>query len=128
MKSDAPANLVPFPVTGPAADAFRAFFETVDGPAALCDAQMRVLTANAAFEALCGSRDIAGRLLSELMSQVPEAPAEGSTSAVEVKCDGERTVTLTFTRRGATVAVLARALPTDALSAAGKALIEHGRV
>ena len=128
MKSDSSANLVPFPVTGPAADAFRAFFETVDGPAALCDAQMRVLTANAAFEALCGSRDIAGRPLSELMSQVPEAPAEGRTEMVEVRCEGERTVTLTFTRRGATVAVLARQLPDDALSAAGKALIEHGRV
>jgi len=128
MKNEGSATLVPFPVTGPAADAFRAFFETVDGPAALCDAQMRVVTANPPFEALCGSRDIAGRALNELMSQVPEAPAEGRTEVVDVKCDGGQTVTLTFTRRGGTVAVLARQLPTDALSAAGKALIEHGRV
>ncbi|MBL8951683.1 MAG: PAS domain S-box protein [Myxococcaceae bacterium] len=128
MKSDSSATLVPFPATGPAADAFRAFFETVDGPAALCDAQMRVLTANQPFEALCGSRDIAGRPLGELMSHVPEAPPEGRTEIVDVKCDGGQTVTLTFSRRGGTVAVLARQLPTDALSAAGKALIEHGRV
>src|SRR5688572_21382413 len=116
MKSDAPANLVPFPVTGPAADAFRAFFETVDGPAALCDAQMRVLTANPAFEALCGARDIGGRPLSEMLSQVPEAPPEGRVDAVEVRTDGGQTVTLTFSRRGSTVAVLARQLPADVLS------------
>jgi PAS domain S-box-containing protein len=128
MKSDSPANLVPFPVTGPAADAFRAFFETVDGPAALCDAQMRVLTANGAFEALCGSRDIAGQPLSGLMERVPDAPAEGATSVVEVRTESGQSVTLTFSRRGATVAVLARQLPQDMLSAAGRALIEHGRV
>jgi two-component system NtrC family sensor kinase len=128
MKSESPSNLVAFPVTGPAADAFRAFFETVDGPAALCDATMRVLTANPAFEALCGTRDIAGRQLGELMSQVPDSVAEGRTEVVEVKCDGGQTVTLTFSRRGATVAVLARQMPADTLSAAGKALIEHGRV
>ncbi|MBK7864974.1 MAG: PAS domain S-box protein [Archangiaceae bacterium] len=128
MKSDSPANLVPFPVTGPAADAFRAFFETVDGPAALCDAQMTVLTANAAFEALCGARDISGKPLSELMAQVPEAPAEGRTEVVDVRTEGGHPVTLSFSRRGATVAVLARQMPQDMLSAAGRALIEHGRV
>ena len=72
------------------------------------DAQMRVLTANAAFEALCGARDIASRPLAELLSQVPDAPAEGRTETVEVKTDAGQSVTLTFSRRGTTVAVLAR--------------------
>jgi two-component system, NtrC family, sensor kinase len=126
MKGETGA-LIPFPVSGPAADAFRAFFETVDGPAALCDAQMRILTANIAFEALCGARDIAGRELKELLSQVPEAPPEGRTETVEVKTDGGQSVTLTFSRRGTTVAVLARNQTQDTV-AAGRMLMEHGRV
>src|SRR5262249_28421046 len=43
-----------------------------------------------------------------------------------VRCDGGQLVTLTFSRRGATVAVLARNAPPDTVSA-GPALVEHGR-
>jgi PAS domain S-box-containing protein len=128
MKTDSGATLIPFPATGPAADAFRAFFETVDGPAALCDAQMRVLTANPAFAALCGAGDVAGQNLAELLSQVPPAPPEGRTETVEVKTDGGQSITLTFSRRGATVAVLARNPIAPDTMTAGRMLMEHGRV
>ena len=126
MKSDTSA--IPFP-TGPAADAFRAFFETWDGPAALCDAHLRVLTANAAFAALCGSREVTGRELTEVMDHAPGAPEEGQTQTVEVALKSGQSVRLTFSRRGGTVAVVGKQLAvTDSLSAAGRALLEHGRV
>jgi PAS domain S-box-containing protein len=88
-------------------DAFRAFFDAADGPAALCDSQMRVLSANPAFEALCGPRRILGRPLSESVSPVPKIPPDGSEETVQVRFDGGQSVALTFSRRGATVAVLA---------------------
>lgn len=130
MKSESTggATVVPFP-TGPAADAFRAFFETCDGPAALCDANLRVLTANAAFEALCGLSDLSGRTLGDVLGYEPGAPTEGQTQHVEVPLKSGQSVRLTFSRRGGTVAVVGRPLAVEeSLTAAGRALLEHGRV
>src|SRR5688572_19299712 len=129
MKSDSSAK--PFGASGPAADAFQAFFDMVDAPAALCDPMLRVLTANAAFEILVGAKDLDGVELAKVMEQVPAAaPDEGHTEEVEVRCHTGQIVTLTFSRRGETVAVVARGMSPvgDSLAAAGRALIEQARV
>ena len=129
MKIESSAR--PFGASGPAGDAFQAFFDMVDAPAALCDPSLRVLTANAAFEILVGAKDLGGVELAKVMQQVPAAaPAEGRTEEIEVRCHTGQTVTLTFSRRGATVAVVARGLSPvgDSLAAAGRALIEQARV
>lgn len=129
MKNDLSAR--PFGGAGAAGDAFQAFFDMVDSPAALCDPALRVLTANAAFEILVGAKDLAGLELSRVMDSVPaNAPDEGRTQEVEVRCHTGQMVTLTFSRRGATVAVVARGMSPvgDSLAAAGRALIEQARV
>jgi PAS domain S-box-containing protein len=130
MKSDSSPK--PFaPVSVPAADAFQAFFEMVEAPAALCDLQLQVLTANAPFEILCGTKNVSGKPLSELVDDAPAGvPNEGESASVEVTCKTGQHVSLTFSRRGQTVAVVAKGLsPTgDSLAAAGRALIEQARV
>jgi PAS domain S-box-containing protein len=127
MKSD---SARPFGSAGPAGDAFQAFFDMVDAPAALCDPSMTLLTANAAFEILCGTKGLTGVPLSQLLEEVPPVPDEGRSKEVEVRCRTGQTVTLTFSRRGQTVAVVARGLSPvgDSLAAAGRALIEQARV
>jgi two-component system, NtrC family, sensor kinase len=129
MKSDSSAK--PFGAPGPASDAFQAFFDMIDAPAALCDPDLRVLTANPAFEILFGKKDLGGVELSQLMENAPAAaPEEGLNQEIEVRCRTGQTVTLTFSRRGQTVAVIARGLSPigDSLAAAGRALIEQARV
>jgi PAS domain S-box-containing protein len=120
----------PFGAAGPAGDAFQAFFDMVDAPAALCDPAMTLLTANAAFEILCGTKGLAGVPLSQVLEEVPAVPDEGHSKEVEVRCRTGQTVTLTFSRRGQTIAVVARGLSPvgDSLAAAGRALIEQARV
>jgi PAS domain-containing protein len=111
MTSESSARSLP--AIGPAADAFRAFFDTIDAPAALCDADLRIATANAAFEALCGATALEGRRLSDLLDQVPlSAPGEGRSQHVDVLLRTGQSVALTFTRRGETVAVVARQAPS----------------
>ena len=114
----------------PAADAFRAFFDTVDRPAALCDAHLTVLAANPAFEALCGVTGLAGKSLTDCVQSPLAVPAEGPSQDVEVTCQTGQQVTLTLARRGDTVAVLASSSNTGAiaLAATGRALIEQARV
>ncbi len=129
MKTDSSPKL--FPVPDPAADAFQAFFEMVEAPAALCDTGLRLVTANPPFEILCGAKHLTGRSLRELVDGGPEAaPQEGESLELEVTCKTGQTVVLTFARRGQTVAVVARGLSPagDSLAAAGRALIEQARV
>ncbi len=129
MKSDSKARI--FEVPGPAADAFQAFFDMVDAPAAVCDEQLVILKANGPFEVLCGHKEVAGRSLNDFLSGAKvAAPGEGHTSDVDVSCASGQNVTLTVTRRGQTVAVVARRLSPmlDSLAAAGRALLEQARV
>ena len=129
MKSDASAR--PFGVTGPAADAFQAFFDMVDAPAALCDLGLNIVTSNGPFEVLCGAKEIAGRSLHDFMEVVGLAvPEDGRGVEVEVACKTGQLVTLSITRRGQTVALVARRLSPmlDSLAAAGRALLEQARV
>ena len=71
-KSSAP----PKPVArGVSAAAFEAFFEMIDRPAALCDADLVVLAANPAFETLCGHSAVVGKPLRGLVQSIPKLPA-----------------------------------------------------
>ncbi|MFZ5471614.1 MAG: ATP-binding protein [Myxococcota bacterium] len=116
----------------PTADAFEAFFAAVETPAALCDPELTLLTANPAFEALCGVKGAAGRKLPELLQGAEPAPPDGATRDMEVVCHSGQAVTVTLTRKAGTVAVFARNLSEtaagDSLAAAGRALLEHSRV
>ncbi len=129
MKSDS-SQLKPF-FSGPASDAFQAFFDMVDAPAALCDLSLVILTANSPFEVLAGQKGLVGRPLADSLGITPIAvPEEERPIDFDVKLQSGQHVTLTVSRRGETVAVVARRLsPTlDSLAAAGRALIEQARV
>ncbi|MDP1825294.1 MAG: ATP-binding protein [Archangium sp.] len=129
MKTE--SNVLPFGVTGPAADAFQAFFDMVDAPAALCDLALNIVTSNGPFEVLCGAKEIAGRSLHDFMETVGlTVPEDGRGVEVEVACKTGQLVTLSITRRGQTVALVARRLSPmlDSLAAAGRALLEQARV
>ncbi|HEY0882123.1 MAG TPA: histidine kinase, partial [Archangium sp.] len=128
MKSDQAVR--PF-ATGPAGDAFQAFFDMVDAPAALLDLSLTVVTSNGAFEVLCGAKDLSGRTLTDFMdTRELVVPEDGRGLDVEVVCKTGQQVQLSVTRRGQTVAVVARRLSPmlDSLAAAGKALLEQARV
>ncbi len=126
--------MLPFAADDAAVDAFEAFFEMVDAPAALCDEQLVVLKANAPFEVLAGVRPLEGQPLRTALigsAELPfDVPGDGHTTDVEVLCKTGQRVTLTVSRRGRTIAVVARRLSPmlDSLAAAGRALIEQARV
>jgi two-component system NtrC family sensor kinase len=129
MKTD--ATVKAFGTKSPATDAFQAFFDMVDAPAALCGADLKIVIANPPFEVLCGSKDLVGHPVTDFVSSAELAlPDDGHTLDVEVLCKTGQQVTLTVSRRGETVAVVARRLSPmlDSLAAAGRALIEQARV
>ncbi len=134
MKSERSGKgLKKFAPAGAAADAFKAFFDMIQSPAALCDAELNLLSANSAFEALCGVKDASGQSLRDLLIGVGDSPlGDGTSQESELRCHSGQTVSLTFSRRGETVAVVARNLSAaaagDSLAAAGRALIEQARV
>ncbi len=129
MKTD--ANLRSFAFSGPGSDAFQAFFDMVDAPAALCELSLTILMANGPFEVLCGAKDIAGRsLLDFVQPHSLQVPDDGRSVELDVTCKTGQMVTLTVSRRGQNVAVVARRLSPmlDSLAAAGRALLEQARV
>ena len=114
-------------------EAFRAFFEALDEPAALCDAQLSVLAANAAFEQLFGAKLQPGTNVGDLLGDdLRGVPADGSTADVEVRVSSGQPVRLTMSRRGATVSLMARnlaqAVTGGELAAAGRAMVQHARI
>jgi PAS domain S-box-containing protein len=128
MKSSAQSKAV---ARGVSSAAFEAFFDMIDRPAALCDADLVVLAANAAFETLFGRGAAVGKSLRDLMkTTVPKLPASGRSIDVDVDCDSGQIVTLTFARKKGAVAVVARHLApaVDSLAAAGRALMEQARL
>lgn len=112
-----------------ATDGCGAFFELVDAPAALCDASLTIFKANSAFEVLVAGRPLEGRRLTEFAASLAAPPA-GKTVDVDVHLTNGQTVTLTLSRKGDAVAVMARRLSPmlDSLAAAGRALIEQARI
>lgn len=129
MKTD--ATVRPFGAPSVAADAFQAFFDMVDAPAALCDVRLTVVLANPPFEVLCGAHGVTGRPVADFFgSAALVLPDDGHTLDVDVTLRTGQEVTLTVSRRGDTVALVARRLSPmlDSLAAAGRALIEQARV
>ncbi|MCC6333844.1 MAG: PAS domain S-box protein [Myxococcales bacterium] len=129
MKTD--ASVRPFGAPSVAADAFQAFFDMVDAPAALCDVRLTVVLANPPFEVLCGAHGVTGRPVADFFgSAALVLPDDGHTLDVDVALRTGQEVTLTVSRRGDTVALVARRLSPmlDSLAAAGRALIEQARV
>lgn len=129
MKTD--ASVRPFGAPSVAADAFQAFFDMVDAPAALCDVRLTVVLANPPFEVLCGAHGVTGRPVADFFgSAALVLPDDGHTLDVDVTLRTGQEVTLTVSRRGDTVALVARRLSPmlDSLAAAGRALIEQARV
>ena len=129
MKTDASSARV-LPTFNP--EVFKAFFEALEQPAALCDARLTLLASNPAFELLCGVRQAPGRNLSELLSAATfTVPPDGSSTDVEVAYGVGQSMTLTLSRRGETVAVIARNLaPTSTggvHAAASRALTDPAR-
>src|SRR5207247_1838973 len=92
MKSDRAKKVVPL---GPGSDAFQAFFDMVESPAAVCDDEMTLITANPAFELLCGSKGVAGQALSALLEGDASAPPEGPGRTFCVRIIDQRTCALT---------------------------------
>ncbi len=114
-------------------EAFQAFFEALDQPAALCDAELGLLASNAAFHQLFGTTLTQGQNIGALLAgSLTAAPADGSTSEVAVKVADGQQVTLALTRRGETVAVMARNLSRlvggEHLAAAAGVIAEHARM
>ena len=129
MKNE--SSVRPFPLSGPGADAFQAFFDMVDAPAALCDQSLKIVLSNGAFEVLCGAKDLVGRSLNDFVEPSSlNVPDEGRSVELDVTCKTGQLVTLSLTRRGQNVAVVARRLSPmlDSLAAAGRALLEQARV
>ena len=124
------SNVTLFDGTGPAADAFSAFFDMVDAPAAVCDVTLTILRANSPFEVLCGQKDLDGNTLNALLSADISVPDEGHAIDLEVSLRSGQQVTLTVSRRGQTIAIVARKLSPmlDSLAAAGRALIQQARI
>src|SRR4051812_24611707 len=92
-------------------DAFQAFFEALEHPAALCDAHLHLLTTNSAFDGLCGARVSLGQDLATVLQEIGgEVPPDGDHRDVEVTLSSGQQVTLPLSRRGDTVAVVARNL------------------
>ena len=130
MKSDRTAKRL---APGLSEDAFQAFFEALEHPAAVCDTQLAVLAANPAFGLLCGVQDCVGRTLGELLAGTTVVvPPDGGASDVELKLRSGQVVTLTLSRRGETLAILARhfsqVTSTSTLALAGQALLEQARI
>jgi two-component system, NtrC family, sensor kinase len=98
-------------------EAFRSFFEALERPAAVCDCELRLLAANSAFRDWTARDAPEGRLLQEVVAApaVP-VPADGGAVEVAVEMSG-RTWALSLSRRGETVAVLARPVGPSSMEA-----------
>jgi PAS domain S-box-containing protein len=114
---------------GPSVEDFRAFFETLEQPAALCDAGLRLLQANRAFERFCvESGTTVARVMESLAGVRP--PEDGVTCVAEVEPLAGSSVVLELTRQGATVAVVGRReseLSRGHLVVVEEALLEQAR-
>ncbi len=124
--------LVDDPNSAPGRDTLQAFFDVVDAPAALCDLRLTVLAANSPFVVLCGDKYVVGKALGALLGGELTLPDDGRTSDVDVQLagGGGQQVRLSVSRRGKTVAVVAKQLSAafDSLAAAGRALLEQARI
>ncbi len=113
----------------PSAEAFRAFFETVELPAALCDTQLHLLLGNNAFARFCFDH---GLTVEQMMEGLAEArvPEDGAGCVVEVPLPQGGVVVMELARRGESVSVVGRReseLMRGQLVVVEQALLEQAR-
>jgi two-component system NtrC family sensor kinase len=97
---------VPVP-EAPAAEDFRAFFEAVEVPAALCDPQLRLRLGNAAFQRFCFDHGLTVDQMMEALERT-RVPEDWSTSEVKVALPQGGVVVMELMRRGDSVSVVGR--------------------
>ena len=67
----------------PAPDAFQAFFDALDEPAALCDAALRVAAVNPALRRFCAERGITVEVVEQALADAT-APEDGHSHELDV--------------------------------------------
>ena len=91
----------------PSAEAFRAFFEAVEVPAALCDLSLRLLRGNSAFKRFCFDHGLTVDQMMEALEDTP-VPEDWGSSEVKVALPQGGAVVMELTRRGDSVSVVGR--------------------
>ncbi|MHA7634407.1 ATP-binding protein [Corallococcus sp. M7] len=116
-----PGNLAP--------DAFQAFFDALDEPAAVCDVSLRIAAANPAMRRFCAMHDISVDVVAEALASAV-APEDGQSHEIDLVLQSGTSLVLTLSRRSDTVAVRAR-VDTEVISGrlvvAERALLEQAR-
>ncbi|RKH73463.1 PAS domain S-box protein [Corallococcus sp. AB049A] len=112
-----------------APDAFQAFFDALDEPAAVCDVALRIAAVNAAMRRFCAAHDISVDVVAEALSSAV-APEDGQSHEIDLVLQSGTSLVLTLSRRAETVAVRAR-VDTEVISGrlvvAERALLEQAR-
>ncbi|MCY1040289.1 ATP-binding protein [Corallococcus sp. bb12-1] len=113
----------------PTPDAFQAFFDALDEPAALCDASLRVSAVNPALRRFCEAHGIGVDVVEEALSGA-SVPDDGQAHEVDLVLASGTSLVLTLSRKADTVAVRAR-VDTEVISGrlvvAERALLEQAR-
>ena len=91
----------------PSAEDFRAFFESVELPAALCDPQLRLRQSNAAFTRFCFDHGLTVEQMLEMLAGTP-LPEDPGSRVVEVPLPRGGMVVMELARRGECVSVVGR--------------------
>ncbi|HYO67876.1 MAG TPA: ATP-binding protein [Archangium sp.] len=115
--------------SGAPADTFRAFFEALEQPAAVCDLGLRLLAANPAFVRFCTEYGLTAERLVESLAGT-RVPEEGGSHDAEVALPEGPVLVLGLSRRGSTVAVVVRRdmdLTRGRLVLAEQVLLEQAR-
>ncbi|NOK17902.1 GAF domain-containing sensor histidine kinase [Corallococcus carmarthensis] len=112
-----------------APDAFQAFFDALDEPAAVCDVSLRIAAVNPALRRFCAAHDISVEVVAEALASAI-APEDGQSHEVDLVLQSGTSLVLTLSRRADTVAVRAR-VDTEIISGrlvvAERALLEQAR-
>ncbi|NOJ96277.1 PAS domain S-box protein [Corallococcus coralloides] len=112
-----------------APDAFQAFFDALDEPAAVCDVSLRIAAVNQAMRRFCATHDISVDMVAEALANAV-APEDGQSHEVDLVLQSGTSLVLALSRRSDTVAVRAR-VDTEVISGrlvvAERALLEQAR-
>ncbi|AFE08138.1 sensory box histidine kinase [Corallococcus coralloides DSM 2259] len=112
-----------------APDAFQAFFDALDEPAAVCDVSLRIAAVNPAMRRFCAEHDISVDVVAEALANAV-APEDGQSHEIDLVLQSGTSLVLTLSRRSDTVAVRAR-VDTEVISGrlvvAERALLEQAR-
>ncbi|CAM4224747.1 GAF domain-containing sensor histidine kinase [Corallococcus exiguus] len=112
-----------------APDAFQAFFDALDEPAAVCDVSLRIAAVNPALRRFCAMHEISVDVVAEVLASAV-APEDGQSHEFDLVLQSGTSLVLTLSRRADTVAVRVR-VDTEIISGrlvvAERALLEQAR-